>query len=616
MSKRKKEQLAPIAPREPLSATSDPRTRRWFWPLIAAALLAVIAIYHQVPSFAFTDWDDTEYISENALLKGLSGLQVATEFSRYVMGNYHPITMLSYSAEIALFGKSPGAMHVTNLLLHLLNVVLVGLFLRKLTRSDLLAALVALLWAVHPMRVESVAWLSARKDLLMLCFGLLMLLAYLQWRDRERPVWYLLAFVAFLFSGLSKAMAVSFVPCLLLIDLAQGRSLKAWKPWTEKIPFAAAALIIGVVAVLAQRSVSTIGNVDLSTADRFWTGGANLRDLHRATTRTDQPERALHLSLDERAPARALSRTGDDRPRGARALCVASEQTHLVPVRHRLHAAPLVARAAVAARGAGDARRSLHLCGRDRVEPGHRYVIVLLSNKIRSASTYLPLLLGVLMALPYAWLAYQRTEVWRSAVSVRTDMIAYAPRYFVGYMDRAISLDREGDLKRALADYDKAVRLRPANDYKPYFERGMFHFRHKAYREAMPDLLKIFQHVPSHPGLVPSMLYAQTKLGLCPEVIGNATAAMQLDTGSTDLLNIRANCLLQGGRYEEARTDIDRSLAKKADYGEIWYLKAWAALQAGDSTACCEALIKSLPKPMSDADLRLERDRLYGRQCR
>ncbi|MBK8340472.1 MAG: glycosyltransferase family 39 protein [Flavobacteriales bacterium] len=253
MSTRKKEQLAPAAPREPLSATSDPRTNAWFWPLIAAALLAVIAIYHQVPSFAFTDWDDLHYISDNALLKSLSIAQVRTEFSRYVMGNYHPITMLSYSAEIALFGKSPGAMHVTNLLLHLLNVVLVGLFLRKLTRNDLLAALVALLWAVHPMRVESVAWLSARKDLLMLCFGLLMLLAYLRWRDRERPVWYLLAFVAFLFSGLSKAMAVSFVPCLLLIDLARPK-LEGMEALDGKDPFFLAAMVLGLVAVAAQKA--------------------------------------------------------------------------------------------------------------------------------------------------------------------------------------------------------------------------------------------------------------------------------------------------------------------------------------------------------------------------
>ncbi|MBK9076103.1 MAG: glycosyltransferase family 39 protein [Flavobacteriales bacterium] len=399
MSKRKKEQLAPVAPRRRFR-TQATRTRRWFWPLIAAALLAVVAIYHQVPSFAFTDWDDTEYISENALLKGLSGPQVATEFSRYVMGNYHPITMLSYSAEIALFGKSPGAMHVTNLLLHLLNVVLVALFLRKLTKHHLLSALVALLWAVHPMRVESVAWLSARKDLLMLCFGLLMLLAYLQWRERERPVWYLLAFAAFLFSGLSKAMAVSFVPCLLLIDLAQGRSLKAWKPWTEKIPFAAAALIIGVVAVLAQRSVSTIGNVDLSAADRFWTGGANLVIyIVQQLVPIDLNARYAYPLTNGHLPAHypALAMIG----LAVLALYAwrSSRRTwfifgigflllHLLPVLQWLPVGQAIrADRYTYAAGIG---WSLAI----------GYVLILLSNKIREARTYLPLLLGALLALP------------------------------------------------------------------------------------------------------------------------------------------------------------------------------------------------------------------------
>jgi len=604
-----------LAPEPPIHSTVFPRSN-WFWPVIGFAVLLVALIYHQVPSFAFTDWDDMHYIRDNALLKSLSTAQVITEFSRYVMGNYHPITMLSYSAEITLLGRSPGAMHVTNLLLHLLNVVLVGLFLRKLTKHDLLSAMVALLWAVHPLRVESVAWLSARKDLLLLFFGLCMLLAYLQWRERERPVWYFLALAAFLLSGLSKAMAVSFVPCLLLIDLAHGRSLKAWRPWTEKLPFAAAALIIGVVAVLAQRSVSTIGNVGLSSADRFWTGGANLavylaQQLVPIHLNTRYAYPLVNGHLPAHYPALALI--------GLAVLACyawrASKRTwflfgigfmllHLLPVLQWLPVG-LAIRADRYTYAAGIGW-SLAI----------GYLLVLLTSKLRNAPPYAPLLLAGLLAVPFAWLAHQRTVVWASAVSVRSDMIVREPRNFTLYMDRAISRDLEGDRAGALADYDKAIRMRPANDYKPYFERGMFHFRHKEYRKAMPDLIKTFQHAPTHTGLVPSMLYAQVKLGLCDEVVPNATAALQLDTGSTDVLNLRAYCLLQAGHYQEAQVDVDRALSKRQNYGEVWYLKAWAAAQAGDSAACCQALATSLPLPMADEELRLERDRLLGRICR
>ncbi len=179
--------------------------------------LAVLTIYWQTAQFDFIFFDDQIYVFNNPLINhGLSWVAFCGIWTNYTGSHWHPLTLLSHQLDVTIFGLKAGGHHLTNVLLHGINAILVFLVLRAFTGTFWRAFFVAILFAVHPLHVESVAWISERKDMLSTFFGLLTLLAYLKYTSK--PGWLRMALVIFLFalSLMSKAMLVT-LPCLLLL---------------------------------------------------------------------------------------------------------------------------------------------------------------------------------------------------------------------------------------------------------------------------------------------------------------------------------------------------------------------------------------------------------------
>lgn len=244
-------------------------------PLYCLALaLLVLLVYGQTAQFEFLKYDDNEYITENPhVLAGLSleSVQWAFTPSGYA-ANWHPLIWLSLMLDAELFGLWAGGFHLTNVLLHALNSLLVfGLFSR-LTNRPARSFMVAALFAVHPLHVESVAWITERKDVLSTLFALLSLNAYVRFVERRQAGFYLGAWFCLLLSLLSKQMFVT-LPCIYLLldfwplgrmlpDFPTGQSLTSrqahvsrFQPWrlvAEKVPFAVLSAAFCLVAVWAQ----------------------------------------------------------------------------------------------------------------------------------------------------------------------------------------------------------------------------------------------------------------------------------------------------------------------------------------------------------------------------
>jgi Tfp pilus assembly protein PilF len=219
--------------------------RRAAVPLLLAAL--TLAVYAQVASFEFISFDDPGYVGDNPhVLNGLTREDVLWAFTTTSQANWHPLTWLSLQLDAQLAGPSPRAFHTTNALLHVVNVVLLFLLFSRLTSSTWRSALVAVLFAVHPLHVESIAWVAERKDVLCTAFGLL---ACLLWIDKRRA-WAVVAYAA---SLLAKPMLVSLPILLLLLDLWPLRRPESWKRLiAEKIPFFALAAASCLVTVFVQ----------------------------------------------------------------------------------------------------------------------------------------------------------------------------------------------------------------------------------------------------------------------------------------------------------------------------------------------------------------------------
>jgi protein O-mannosyl-transferase len=217
-------------------------------------LILTLVFFAYMPSLKnqFTNWDDPEYVLSNPMINNLSSENIKRIFSEYWMGNYHPLTMLSLSLDYYFGNLEPANYHRTNLILHLANTLLVFIFVYLLFQKNEIATIVSVLFGVHTIHVESVAWVSERKDVLYTFFFLFSLILYLRYVKEDKTKFYWFSLVLFFLSILSKGMAVSFTISLITIDFFLGRNLKDKKVILEKIPFLILSVIFGIVAIIAQ----------------------------------------------------------------------------------------------------------------------------------------------------------------------------------------------------------------------------------------------------------------------------------------------------------------------------------------------------------------------------
>lgn len=234
-------------------------------PRLLALLLmfATLVVFLPVGRFGFVNYDDPSYITENPVVKnGLTGAGVMWAFAGFHVANWHPLTWLSHMIDCSLFGVDPAAHHFVNVLFHAANAALLFVLLFRLTEKIWPSALVAALFAWHPLHVESVVWISERKDVLSTFFALLALIAYSRFvaeskvQSPKSKVYFAASLGCFACSLLAKPMYVT-LPCvLLLLDFwPLGRfphSSSRIPLLVEKLPFFLLVIPLSVVTCLAQ----------------------------------------------------------------------------------------------------------------------------------------------------------------------------------------------------------------------------------------------------------------------------------------------------------------------------------------------------------------------------
>ena len=221
--------------------------------------VAVLAIYGQTLGFEFVNFDDPQFVTGNPnVMGGLTFNGVVWAFGAGRMGSWHPLTWLSHMLDAQLFGTNAGGHHATNVLLHALNTLLLFGVFRSATGAVWRSALVAALFALHPLHVESVAWVSERRDVLSTAFGLLAIGAHVGYARRGGVRRYLAVTLLFGLSLMAKPMLVT-LPCvLLLLDYwPLRRSRPAWL-LLEKLPLFALALACSLATIAFQQRAAAV----------------------------------------------------------------------------------------------------------------------------------------------------------------------------------------------------------------------------------------------------------------------------------------------------------------------------------------------------------------------
>ncbi len=233
-------------------------------------VLAVLSVYWQVAGHQFIEFDDQIYIFENPHVRtGLNWENFLWAFRAFYASNWHPLTWWSHMLDVQLFGFNPAGPHLVNVALHAANSVLLFLLLCRLTGAHWRATVVAALFALHPLHVESVAWVAERKDMLSTMFWMLTLFCYARYAGLRTIGSYLLTLAAFILGLMAKPMLVSLPLVMLLLDYWPLGRVEAWRrDWwrllLEKMPFLLLAALSCLVTFFAQQSGESVTSLENS----------------------------------------------------------------------------------------------------------------------------------------------------------------------------------------------------------------------------------------------------------------------------------------------------------------------------------------------------------------
>ena len=254
------------------------RTKKYVGLLCLGLITAIFAIYLQVGNHQFLNFDDNYYVTNNShVATGMTGKNIIWAFTSVDEANWHPITWLSHMADVQFYGMNPRGHHLTNVVIHTVSSMLLLLFLLRVTGSFWQSSFVAALFALHPLHVESVAWVAERKDVLSALFWFFTLIFYAEYVAKRKRALFMLSLFSFVLGLMSKPMLVTLPIIMLLMDFwpldryrheeqeqglrqLSGRVLALIK---EKIPFFVCSLLSAVVTIYAQNKGGTLQSFDV-----------------------------------------------------------------------------------------------------------------------------------------------------------------------------------------------------------------------------------------------------------------------------------------------------------------------------------------------------------------
>ncbi len=448
--------------------------------IVLGLVILVLAAYGRVGRYAFVDLDDSEYIYENPQVRaGLTLDGAAWAFTTTHAANWHPLTWLSHMADVQMFGLEAGWHHWTNVLIHALNAVLLYLVLQSVTGAAWRSAFVAGLFAVHPLHVESVAWVAERKDVLSTFFWLLTMGLYARYVQRPGAWRYFSVTLSFALGLLSKPMLVSLPFVLLLLDywplsrLAWGHPLDAASTPVsrhsfphlvlEKLPLFVMAAGSGMVTYAAQASKAATASLE-----HFPLGARSSNALVSYVLYLLKTVWPMSLAVFYPHPSSIGEQIPIWRPLAAAALLAVLTLLALWYGRLRPYLAvgwlwyagtllPVIGIVQVGSQAMADRYTYVPLIG--------IFIVVVWGvPELLGRWQYRQLVLAALGATVISGLSlttWAQSAHWRDNASLYTRAIAVTQKNWLAWNNMGNHYLRSGDLRQAVASFQEALRIKP-----------------------------------------------------------------------------------------------------------------------------------------------------------
>jgi tetratricopeptide (TPR) repeat protein len=567
-------------------------------------VLATFVAYEPVRRNGFINYDDDKYVTENPHVQaGLTRRSVVWAFTTSHMGNWHPLTWLSHMLDCELFGLNPFRHHLTSLVFHIVNSLMLFWLLRRMTGAVWPSAFVAAAFALHPLHVESVAWVAERKDVLSAFFWLLTMAAYVRCAERPGEWRYLLVVLAFCLGLLAKPMVVTLPFVLLLLDYwplrrfqqarfrgeeaPQGEVLqagcrisRACSLLVEKIPLFVLAAISSVITFVIQQSTGAMGlgesfpmRVRIPNALVSYVGYIN-KMLYPSRLAVLYPHPGQDLALWRVVVAVLVL------------VCVSGCVVYLARRRRYLAVGwlwylgmlvPVIGLVQVGAQGMADRYTYLPSIG----------IFIMIAwgaADICARWRYGRIALGVAAGVVLTVLVMctrKQVGYWESNATIFGRALAVTENNFVMHRSYGGMLFEEGRFDEALAHFKEALRINPdSSDARRNI--GIVLLKQGKIDEAIAAFSDVLGGKGDWPTAYNYLGLAYAQKGELDLAVSNYNAALQLKPDYVDALKNIGIALKEQGKTDEALEKWTKALGLEPDNPEVHYNMGVVSLERGD----------------------------------
>jgi tetratricopeptide (TPR) repeat protein len=530
--------------------------------VIIIFVLTFIAFFPSLMNDFIPTWDDHAFITGNLVIRQLTFTSIKTMFTTPILGAYVPLPLLSFAIEYHFFGLNPLPYHISNLILHLGCTFLVFYFFRLLKLDIVYAGFGALLFGIHPMHVESVAWVTERKDLLYTLFYLCSMIFYLLYIQKDNQKWkfFCLSILFFIVSLFSKIQAVALPLSLILLDYYLERPLKS-KLILEKVPFFILSLLFGIAGILILKSLGALQITEIYTfSHRIFFG------FYALSAYIFKFFAPFHLSLLYPFPLA---------PKQSLPLLFYLNLLFLLLLGFLVYRSARFTRVIVFGSlffffnilfllqiiTAG----STYLADRYSYIPyiGLLFIVSWLIEKIVRNKKGLRSILFFAMSLVvivFISLTFNRCKVWGNAVMLWTDVIEkYPNKTTTPYMNRGITYASLEQWNNAISDYSKALEL-DSSLGKLYSYRGDAYAKIGQWDKVISDHSKAIELDPDYNKSYINRGFAYGKIGQPDKAINDYIKAIKIDPNNREAYYDRGNEYQNLKQWDKAISDYSRTI--------------------------------------------------------
>ena len=566
--------------RKPGVPSQDPKNpvkRPWPIYLALLALLLIPAlVYWPVLGYEFNNWDDPLNILENPQIQGLTlkNLKEILLFSAEVSNYYIPLTFISYALDYSLFGLNAEAFHRSNLALHILNGLLAFWFFYLLSGNSLLAFLGAFLFSLHPLQVESVAWVSERKGILAALFLLLSLVSYRHFLVKGSSALYAGSVLFFSLSLLSKPVGLMFPFLLLLVDRLCGRPVNA-SLLRQKVPFLAVSLLFGILSLYGQESGGAIGSKPLLAGRNLLAAGYSFLfylgkfffPFHLSAFYPYPSDiHLLYLLLTAALTAGIFCLRKFSEPFWG----LAFFSLAILPVIKLIPFGPFIA-----------ADRLMYFPSLGLCFLSAWALKRLGEYSSRAYGNIVIFLCAAVFLIPLSVASRDRLAVWRDSESLWKNVLELHPEAALAHTNLGMAYRRKGQIDDAMRSFQKAVDNDPGYAYA-YILLGLTFEQKGMLDEAISMNLKALELEPKNALARINLGAAYMRKGLLDQAIEEQRRAISLAPRNAMARANLGAAYGQKGMLDEAIAELERALLLDPKYAKAHYNLAVAYLLKND----------------------------------